>query len=82
MGSLKPGATYIYESPDGGETVYARESGTNEKRLIGQSLGAKDLDEHKLWIEIRLASKHNPVLRKAVERVIMIYRLSQDKINE
>ena len=33
MGSLTPGATYIYESPDGGETVYARKEGSTERIL-------------------------------------------------
>lgn len=82
MGKLKPGATYIYESPDNGQTVYAREIGSNTRTLVGYSQGARDLDEHRLWNEIRVASRNDPVLRKAVERVILIYRLSQDKINE
>ena len=34
MGSLTPGATYIYESPDGGQTVYARESGRSTADVI------------------------------------------------
>jgi HD superfamily phosphodiesterase len=78
MGTLTPGATYIYESPDGGQTVYARESGTNQRHLVGYSEGAKDLDEHKLWNEIRMASRTNPALRKQVERVILIYQTIKD----
>jgi len=35
MGSLKPNIPLIYESPDGGKTVYAREFGSNHKQLIG-----------------------------------------------
>ena len=31
-----PEARYIYESPDGGKTVYAREAGTNERFLVKQ----------------------------------------------
>jgi hypothetical protein len=82
MGTLTPGATYIYESPDGGKTVYAREAGTNQRRLVGYSEGARDLDEHRLWNEIRIAARTNPALRKQVERVIMLYRLVQENNND
>jgi hypothetical protein len=78
MGKLKPGTSYIYESPDGGNTVYARESGSNQRHLVGYSAGAKDLDEHRIWNEIRTASRTNPVLRKQVERVILIYQTIKD----
>jgi len=75
MGSLKPGAKYIYESPDGGKTVYARESGTTEKILIGHQY---DLFEDVNWYEISLHARQNPALQKALERAIMIHKLSKD----
>jgi hypothetical protein len=81
MGSLKPGATYIYESPDGGETVYARESGSTERRMIGQSLKAaelvKDLEQNLLWDNIRRAAETNPALQDALDRAVVIYHLSK-----
>lgn len=78
MGTLKPGATYIYEYADG--VTYARELGAppSSRFEIGRSLGRQDLDEHQLWNEIRSASKSDPVLRKYVERVILIYQLGKD----
>jgi hypothetical protein len=83
MGSLKPGATYIYESPDGGETVYARESGSTERRMIGQSLKAaglvKDLEQDRLWGNIRRAAETNPALQDALDRAVVIYQLSKKK---
>jgi len=90
MGNLSPGKSYIYESPDGGKTVYAREFGTNHKQLVGyqydmnnshiqtNNIGQKDLEDHILWNEIRQAAKTNPALQKAMERVKLIYRLSKD----
>jgi len=33
MGTLKPGATYIYERNGG--TVYARESGSTDRHIVG-----------------------------------------------
>jgi hypothetical protein len=33
MGTLKPGATYIYERNGG--TIYARESGSTDRHIVG-----------------------------------------------
>ena len=87
MGTLKPGATYVYER--NGSVVYAREHGSTERKVVGYtydgegiyeaaSAGQKDLDNHILWNEVRMAAKTNPTLQKAVERAILIYRLSKD----
>jgi len=88
MGSLKPGTTYIYERVDG--TVYARESGAdpNTRKEIGYNFDSRTDDgrplhdhimDSKLWGEIRREAKTNITLQKALDRVIMIYRLSKDK---
>ena len=79
MGSLKPGATYIYERADG--VTYAREQGSapNTRFEVGRDFKIKDLDEHNEWIRIRLESKKNPALRKLVEQIQIIYRLSVEK---
>jgi hypothetical protein len=89
MGSLKPGATYIYESPDNGKTVYAREQGADSdtKVLIGYQydLFNKDtadmlerMGRDLLWSEIFEEAKSNPALQKAIDRVILIHKLSKD----
>ena len=85
MKNLKTGSTIgseiIYESPDGGETVYARYSGETERWLVGQSINAKnridDLREDRLWKEIRRASKTDSTLQEVLERAIIIYELSK-----
>ena len=77
MGSLKPDATYIYERV--GDVVYARESGSTTRREIGRDYELhKRMMEDKLWGEIRRAAPTNPALQKALDRAIMIYRLSKD----
>lgn len=86
MGTLKPGATYIYER--NGSEIYARESGSTERKIIGYtydgegvyetSPGMRDLHDFKLWNEVREAARTNPTLLKAIERAILIYRLSKD----
>jgi hypothetical protein len=92
MGSLKPGATYIYER--NGDEVYAREFGEKDRTLIGykyemenkpdpRTNDGRPLREHimedKMWGEIRRMAKTNITLQKALDRAIMIYRLSKDK---
>jgi hypothetical protein len=77
MGSLKPDAVYIYERV--GDVVYARESGSTTRREIGRDYELHErLMEDKLWGEIRRAAPTNPALQKALDRAIMIYRLSKD----
>lgn len=85
MGTLKPGATYIYERVDG--VVYARESGADPstRQVIGMDYDARTSDkrplrdhirEAKMWWDIRRAALTNPTLQDALNRVIMIYQLS------
>lgn len=89
MGSLTPGATYIYER--NGDEIYARESGSTDRKLIGyqyenkvdpRTADGRPLYEHimeeKMWGDIRRAALTNPALQKALDRAIMIYRLSKD----
>ena len=87
MGTLTPGANYIYERT--GDEVYAREFGETERKLIGythiadpRTADGRPLHEHimesKLWGEIHRAAKTNPALQNALDRAIMIYRLSKD----
>jgi len=91
MGDLKPGAKYIYER--NGEEIYAREFGDKERKLIGyqyeNSVDPRTSDgrplidhmrEDKMWGEIRRMAPSNPTLQKALDRAIMIYKLSKDKV--
>lgn len=85
MGQLTPGAQYIYER--NGDTVYARESGSDPstRQVVGYDSRTSDgrpLQDHmmesKLWGEIRRAAETNPALQQALDRAILIYRLSKD----
>lgn len=82
MGSLKPGAKIIYESPDNGGTVYGRYAGTNERWVVGYSHEKQStldqIKEDKMWGEIRRLSKTNPSLQHAISRVILIYNMIKD----
>jgi hypothetical protein len=89
MGSLKPGATYIYER--NGDEIYAREFGETDRTLIGYQYeneidprtdDGRPLYEHmkesQLWGQIRRAARTNTALQEALERVIIVYHLSKD----
>ena len=88
MGTLTPGATYIYER--NGEEIYARESGKTERTMIGYQYENKidprtndgrplyeHLKEDKLWGEIRRAAKTNKALQSVLDRAILVYHLSK-----
>ena len=78
MGSLTPGATYIYEKADG--ITYAREFGAphNDRFEIGRDYQRYLQDELKLWEEIVRAGRTNQALQEALDRVKIIYHLSKD----
>jgi hypothetical protein len=94
MGSLKPGATYIYER--NGEEVYAREVGETDRTLIGYKYEMEDkpdprtadgrplidhIREDKLWGEIRRMAHTHEGLREELERVIIYYQLLKESDN-
>lgn len=72
----------IFESPDGGETVYARLPGRSDRIKISESNRVRDLrqdvTDNQLWHDIRQAAKTNAALQEAMERVIVLYHLSKD----
>jgi hypothetical protein len=80
MGSLTPGRPLVYERSNG--VIYSREQGKSERKIVGydnSDLEYKKLQEESiLWREILTAAKTNPSLQKALDNVIMIYRLSKD----
>ena len=80
MGQLNPGATYIYERVDG--VTYAREFGSNERRIIGWDYNYKPEEdpnkEKKLWDNIFEKAKSNPALRHALDQCKIVYYLSED----
>jgi hypothetical protein len=70
----------VFESPDGGETIYSRSFGSTEKKLHSMTERARDLlieaEQTILWQEIRAAAKTNPALQKALDRAILIHKLT------
>ena len=82
MGDLKTNVSYVYESPDGGDTVYAREVGSTERVMIGQNTRARSLveklQEDKLWGEIRRMATTDPAMAELLNRVKVYYQLKKN----
>ncbi len=74
MGTLNSNVTYIYERADG--VTYAREFGKTERKVIGVdyplTMTARD------WNDILKEADTNPALQKAINHVIIIYKISKN----
>lgn len=71
--------TYIYESPDGGDTIYRRKFGDAQRELHSisdkkQSL-IDDLRKTKLWGEIHRSAAKDPVLKEMLDQIEIYYHL-------
>jgi hypothetical protein len=85
MGTLTPGAKLIYERVD--DVVYAREVGSNERKIVGYAYERDPLDyrnymsspkEAQLWHSIRLAAQTNPAISDLLEKAKTLYYLSKE----
>jgi len=97
MGSLKPGTTYIRERVGGvvyrrefgadpmTRQVEGWEYNKDDPKFDPRTSDGRPLYEHiqesKMWGEIHREAKTNITLQRALDRVIMIYILSKDKVS-
>ena len=66
----------VYESPDGGETIYEREIGSSVRTLVKENTSKiEQIREDKLWGNIRRAAKTNTTLADILEQAKMVYAL-------
>jgi hypothetical protein len=72
----------IFESPDGGRTVYARQPGSTDRELHSQDPSLqqelKELESQKRWVDIFQARKDNPELNHLCEQVEILYELGRN----
>ena len=74
----------IYESPDGGQTIYQRLPGTTQRDLIqdNRTRDGRPLHEHiqedQMWGEIRRMARTDPALQEILERAIVYYNLKRE----
>jgi hypothetical protein len=71
----------IFESPDGGKTVFSREFGQHDQEFEWEDPSAskvkKILKDRQEWDNIINAATENPALQEAIDRVKLIYHLSK-----
>jgi len=73
----------VFESPDGGRTVYARNPGSKEKSLHWQDPDLQrelaELESQKRWVDIFQARRDNTELDRLCEQVEIIYELGRQQ---
>jgi hypothetical protein len=88
MGTLTPGASYVYEKVDG--VTYAREAGSNQRMAIGwdytgprvsKLLGVPVSDLVPFAILLKMAET-NPDLKEELDRLVTYYHLCIDNKEE
>ena len=74
---------YIYESPDGGHTVYRRHPGKLDRELVSIDQETQcridSLKEDKMWGEIRRCAKQDPALQEMLDQLRIYYNLKYAK---
>jgi hypothetical protein len=65
----------IYESPDGGKTVYSRKSGSSDRTMIKEDPAKHYIARWYEWREILKLSETEPSLHDAIDKAEMIYKL-------
>lgn len=73
--------TWVYESPDGGETIYRRKFGSDPMSRELHSMSEKkkslidDIRHSKLWGDIHRAAKADPVLQEMLDKIVVYHQL-------
>lgn len=77
MGTLAPGATYIYERVD--DRIYAREMGQTKRRLVGWAdSNSVSMREYASEINSVLAMcETDPAMRELLDRLFVLYNLKK-----
>ena len=74
--------TDIFESPDKGETIYVRQSGSTDRYLVKENIAMRDqVREQQLWHEIRIAARTNVALADILNQAKMVYALIKKENN-
>lgn len=73
----------IYESPDGGKTVYTRKSGETVRHLCAvDEKWKKEQEINVRWVNLKEAvymADSDPTLDDAIQKVEMLYLLLKDE---
>lgn len=82
MGQLRPGASFKYEKH--GPYTISTDVETNQRSIIGYDYSQnyasnyESMQDSKFWGDLRREAQTNIPLQRALDRAIMIYKLSKD----
>ena len=65
----------IYESPDGGKTVYSRKSGSSDRTMIKENTDQHYIAKWYEWKEILKLAETEPSLANAINKAEMLYEI-------
>ena len=71
----------IYESPDGGKTVYSRKSGSSDRTLIKEDTSQSYITKWYEWKEILKLAETEPALANAINKAEMLYVILKKEEN-
>ena len=71
----------IYESPDGGKTVYSRKSGSSDRTMIKEDTSQSYITKWYEWKEILKLAETEPSLANAISKAEMLYVLLKKEQN-
>lgn len=69
----------VYESPDGGQTVYSRGMGSVTQQLVRSNTRSLAHSEMQIWYDILLAAKENPALEELLDKARTFYFLTKNE---
>ena len=69
----------IYESPDGGDTVYQRAFGSHQRELLREGPMRRQLERRQLWQDIADAALTDSALNELLEPARSYYLLKYTK---
>jgi len=76
----------IYESPDGGKTVYSRTNGSPQRKLhtAPSSIDGEieRVQREAKWLSILKMSERSPALSEAIDKCIVLYELQKSSDDE
>jgi hypothetical protein len=75
--------TTIYESPDGGKTIYARKFGSSDRVLIRTDNAVEEMEQAKKLrdklLDMAILSKTVPALKEQLDKLETIYLLVKNE---
>ncbi len=77
MGTLKPGATYIYERVAG--SIFAREFGKSERKLVGYDSNiSPEMEIYRSEMnQVLLMCESDPAMKEMLDQLFVMYNLKK-----